>query len=277
MSEFQPIDSTRSPRMAQPATFMRLPFSRDLDRLDVALLGIPYDGGTSYRPGARFGPREIRNQSSIIRPYNPVMDASPFASLNIADYGDIDPAPVSIESTYELIEHGIGELLAKEVMPVTVGGDHSITLPILRAIAAKQGPVGLVHFDSHPDTWDEYFGGKFFHGTPFRRAVEEGVVDPKRMIQVGIRGSLYDRSDFDFQREHGYPKSAPGKANLTMCTNQIAHAFGAVSMTLEQPFKDNADRIDPQVGWSPARCRALGRAQLDALADVIDDLPRQSQ
>ena len=203
MSDFLPIDSTQSPRMAQPATFMRLPFSRELDRLDVALIGIPYDGGTSYRPGARFGPREVRNQSSIIRPYNPVMDASPFSALNIADYGDIDPAPVSIESTYEAIERDIGEVVAKGVLPVTVGGDHSITLPILRAIAAKEGPVGLVHFDSHPDTWDEYFGGKFFHGTPFRRAVEEGVIDPSRMIQVGIRGSLYDRGDFDFQREHG--------------------------------------------------------------------------
>jgi agmatinase len=182
---------------------MRLPHSRELDSLDVAILGIPFDGGTSYRPGARYGPREIRNQSSLIRPYNPVLKVAPFERLNVADYGDIDPAPVSIESTYQLIEKEMATLLEKDVLPVTVGGDHSISLPILRAVARKLGPVALVHFDSHPDTWDEYFGGKYFHGTPFRRAVEEELVDPKRMIQIGIRGSLYEEADFDFQKEHG--------------------------------------------------------------------------
>jgi agmatinase len=203
MKELYPRDSFSSPRFAQPATFMRLPHTRDLSRLDVAILGIPFDGGTSYRPGARYGPREIRNQSSLIRPYNHFLKAAPFDALNIADYGDIDPAPASIETSYAIIERDIAAVIEKGVLPVAVGGDHSVTLPILRAVAGKHGPVGLVHFDSHPDTWDEYFGGKYFHGTPFRRAVEEGLVDPARMIQLGIRGPLYGESDFDFQKQHG--------------------------------------------------------------------------
>jgi len=203
MKEFYPRDSFSSPRFAQPATFMRLPHTRDLARLDVAILGIPFDGGTSYRPGARYGPREIRNQSSLIRPYNHFMKAAPFDTLHIADYGDVDPAPVSIEASYAIIEREIRLVVDGGVFPVAVGGDHSVTLPILRAIAGKRGPLGLIHFDSHPDTWDEYFGGKYFHGTPFRRAVEEKLVDPKRMIQIGIRGPLYGESDFDFQKEQG--------------------------------------------------------------------------
>jgi len=200
---FQPINAFESPRFAQPPTFMRLPHSRDLRILDTALVGIPFDGGTSYRAGTRFGPREIRSQSSMIRPYNHVLKVNPFTTRRVADYGDIDVAPVSIERTYERIEGAMGEILERQVFPMAVGGDHSITLPILRAIAKRHGPVGLIHIDAHLDTWDEYFGGKYFHGTPFRRAVEEGLIDPRQTIQVGIRGSLYAEDDFDFQARHG--------------------------------------------------------------------------
>src|SRR5262245_14648914 len=154
MSEhnFHPRDSFQSPRFAQPATFMRLPYVPAADGLDIAILGIPYDGGVSYRPGARFGPREIRNQSSLIRPYNPAQQAKPFEKYKVADCGDIDVAPNSIERTYELIEQGI-DRIARKAMPVSVGGDHSISLPILRAMCAIHGPLGLIHFDAHPDTW----------------------------------------------------------------------------------------------------------------------------
>jgi agmatinase len=200
---FQPIDSFRSPRFSQPPTFMRLPHSRDLAAIDIALIGIPFDGGTSYRPGARFGPREVRAQSSMVRPYNPVLKANPFQTRRVADYGDIDVAPVSIERTYEKIEAALGEILRHNVLPVSVGGDHSITHPILRAVAERHGPVALIHIDAHLDTWDTYFGGKYFHGTPFRRAVEEGLIDPRQTIQVGIRGPLYGEDDFDFQARHG--------------------------------------------------------------------------
>jgi agmatinase len=198
-----PRDPFRSPRFGQIATFMLLPHVRDASVLDVALVGVPYDGGTSYRTGARFGPRAVREQSSLIRPWNPVLKVHPFERLRVADYGDIDVVPISIERTFEAIEAGVTAILSAKATPVSVGGDHSITLPILRAVARRHGPVGVVHFDAHPDTWDEYFGSKFFHGTPFRRAIEEGLIDPRRMIQVGIRGPLYGPEDFAFHEQHG--------------------------------------------------------------------------
>lgn len=201
--EFKPFDAFSSPRFGQPPTFMRLPHVREAARLDVALVGIPYDGGTSYRPGARYGPRAVRDQSSLIRPWHPVLKVAPFEQLRVADYGDVDVAPISIERTMEAVEREIGGILEHRTVPLIVGGDHSVTLPVLRAVAKRYGPVGLVHFDAHPDTWDEYFGSKYFHGTPFRRAVEEQLIDPRRTIQVGIRGPLYSAEDFDFHARHG--------------------------------------------------------------------------
>ena len=182
---------------------MRVPCAASLEGLDVALVGIPYDGGTSYRPGARFGPRAVREQSSLIRPWHPVLKVHPFERLRIADCGDVDVAPISIERTYEAITRRIDEISAAGAIPVSVGGDHSVTLPILRSLARRHGRLGIVHFDAHPDTWDQYFGSKYFHGTTFRRAVEEGLVDPARMIQVGIRGPLYGPEDFAFHDQHG--------------------------------------------------------------------------
>lgn len=198
-----PRDPFVSPRFGQVATFMLLPHVASPAGLDVALLGIPYDGGTSYRPGARFGPRAVREQSSLIRPWNPVLKVHPFERLRVADCGDVDVAPISIERTFEAVTRRVGEVLEAGARPLVVGGDHSVSLPVLRAVGRRHGPVGLVHFDAHPDTWDEYFGSKFFHGTPFRRAVEEGLVDPRRMIQVGIRGPLYGPEDFAFHEQHG--------------------------------------------------------------------------
>jgi len=198
-----PRDAFASPRFGQVATFMLLPMAASAEGLDVALLGIPYDGGSSYRTGARFGPRAVREQSSLIRPWHPVLKVHPFERLRVADCGDVDVAPISIERTYAAIERRVAEIVAQGAVPVSVGGDHSVTLPILRVLARRHGPVGLVHFDAHPDTWDEYFGSKFFHGTPFRRAVEEGLVDSHRMIQVGIRGPLYAADDFAFHDRHG--------------------------------------------------------------------------
>ena len=198
-----PRDAFASPRFGQVATFMLLPMAASAEGLDVALLGIPYDGGSSYRTGARFGPRAVREQSSLIRPWHPVLKVLPFERLRVADCGDVDVAPISIERTYAAIERRVAEIVAQGAVPVSVGGDHSVTLPILRVLARRHGPIGLVHFDAHPDTWDEYFGSKFFHGTPFRRAVEEGLVDSHRMIQVGIRGPLYAADDFAFHDRHG--------------------------------------------------------------------------
>jgi agmatinase len=199
----RPRDPFVSPRFGQIATFMLLPAAESPEGLDVALLGIPYDGGVSYRPGARFGPRAVREQSSLIRSWHPVLKVHPFERLRVADCGDIDVVPTSIEQTYAAITARVDAVVAAGAMPVCVGGDHSITLGILRSLAKRSGPLGLVHFDAHPDTWDQYFGSKFFHGTPFRRAVEERLIDPRRMIQVGIRGPLYGPEDFAFHDEHG--------------------------------------------------------------------------
>ena len=199
----QPRPSFQSPRFAQPATFMRLPHVADARGLDVAIVGVPFDGGTSYRPGARLGPREIRAQSSLIRSYSYFQKVAPFDRLNVADAGDIDAPPVSIEKCYEAVESGIAAIAGAGARPLVIGGDHSITLPVLRALAKQHGPLGLVQFDAHIDTWDEYFGGRYFHGTPFRRAIEEGLVVGRRFIQVGIRGPMYGEDDFDFHREHG--------------------------------------------------------------------------
>jgi guanidinopropionase len=199
----QPRASFQSPRFAQPATFMRLPHVEDPRGLDVAIVGVPYDGGTSYRPGARLGPREIRSQSSMIRSYSFFQKIAPFDALNVADVGDVDPPPVSIEQAYDAIESRVGAIADAGARPLAVGGDHSITLPILRALAKRHGPLALVQFDAHIDTWDEYFGGKYFHGTPFRRAIEEGIIDGRRFIQVGIRGPMYGEEDFAFHRQHG--------------------------------------------------------------------------
>jgi agmatinase len=182
-----------SPRFGQLATFMLLPAADGPDGLDVALLGIPYDGGVSYRSGARFGPRAVREQSSLIRPWNPVLKVHPFDRLRVADCGDVDIVPISIERTHAAIEQKIDTVVAAGARP----------LPLLRSLARRHGQLAVVHFDAHPDTWDEYFGSKLFHGTPFRRAIEEGIIDPKRMIQVGIRGPLYGPEDFAFHDEHG--------------------------------------------------------------------------
>ena len=198
------LDSGKSPRFAQPATFMRLPHQTDLSGVDVAMLGVPYDSGTSYRSGARLGPREIRAQSSLIRPYSYFQKISPFETLTMVDAGDVDAPPVGIEPAYAAIEAGVARVLEAGATPLIVGGDHSISLPCLRAVSKRRGPLALVQFDAHIDTWGDYFGGKYFHGSPFRRAIEERLLDPSRYVQVGIRGPMYgEDEDFAYQRDHG--------------------------------------------------------------------------
>ena len=200
---FEPPNAFRSPRYAQLSTFMRLPYQKDPRGLDVAILGIPFDGGVSFRPGARFGPKEIRSNSLLIRPYHPVLRTSPFSRLRVADCGDVDPNPLDIVDTYGRIEAAVGEVLAAGAIPACVGGDHSISLAILRAVARRHGAVALVHFDSHQDMWEEYFGNRYFHGTPFRRALEEGLYQPKATVQFGIRGPVYGEKDFELGQAHG--------------------------------------------------------------------------
>jgi agmatinase len=171
MEHPRPVDALEYARFTGISTFMRLPHIPQAEELDIAIIGVPFDGGTTYRPGARLGPRYVRVQSAIIRPWNPVLKLNPFEKYRIADFGDLAVNPLSIEDTFRRIEQGIAEVLEAGARTACIGGDHSISLPILRAIAKKYGgPVNLIQFDAHNDLWDEYFGSKYSHGTPFRRS-----------------------------------------------------------------------------------------------------------
>ncbi len=192
------------PRFGGPATFMRLPAASSPADLDVAVVGVPFDIGTSNRPGARFGPRHIRAESVLLRPYNMATRAAPFDSLRIDDVGDVATNPYNLADSIERITAHYRELLAAGVMPVTMGGDHTIVLPILRAVAEVHGPVGLVHVDAHTDINDSMFGEPIAHGTPFRRAMEEGLLDGPRVAQIGVRGTGYAADDFDWSRQQGF-------------------------------------------------------------------------
>ena len=200
IADFQPLDSGSVPRFAGPSTFMRLPMARP-DQVDVALVGVPFDGGTTNRPGARHGPREIRNQSSLVRRVHHVTGLSPFDQVRAGDCGDVPVNPLDLHGALDTITAFFGKVHGAGARPLVVGGDHLITLPVLRGIAKE--PAGLIHFDAHSDTYDEFFGNRYNHGTPFRRAVEEGLLDPKRMVQIGIRGAISDAGNYDFARAAG--------------------------------------------------------------------------
>jgi agmatinase len=198
----KPVDALVYPRFSGIPTFMRLPHIPHADELDIALIGVPFDGGTTYRPGTRFGPRNIRVQSAMIRPWNPVSKMNPFAKWRIADFGDLSINQLSIEDTYQRITEQLGDVLHAGARPVCVGGDHSILLPILRAIHRQHGPVAFVQLDAHGDTWGGYFGSPHSHGTPVKYAVEEGLIADGCALQVGLRGQVYSEDDFDFARKH---------------------------------------------------------------------------
>jgi agmatinase len=199
-----PPDAARVPRFAGPATFARLPRLDQVGRADVAVLGVPFDSGVSYRAGARFGPEAVRAGSKLLRPYHPALDTEPFARLQVADAGDLVVNPFDIDDAVSAIQSQADELYAWADRLVTVGGDHTIALPLLRAVHARRGPVALIHFDAHLDTWDTYFGARYTHGTPFRRAVEEGLLALDRSAHVGIRNSLYGVHDLTGDRKLGF-------------------------------------------------------------------------
>ena len=199
-----PLDSSRIPRYAGPATFARLPRLDQVARADVVVAGIPFDAGVSYRPGARFGPNHVRESSRLLRPYHPALDVSPFELVQVADGGDLAVNPFDIGAALETIQSGATELTAGGARLLTIGGDHTIALPLLRAAAERHGPVALIHFDAHLDTWDTYFGAEYTHGTPFRRAVEEGLLDTEALSHVGTRGPLYGKRDLEDDRRFGF-------------------------------------------------------------------------
>ncbi len=196
-------DPIQRPRYTGIPTFMRAPLSEDWNNVDIGLVGVPFDGGVTNRTGARHGPREIRNQSSLMRRKNQSSGICPYDLCTVADLGDAwIQKPFHLEESLDEIEAYYKRIHERVIVPISAGGDHSVTLPIFRAIA-KDRPVGMVHFDAHCDTGDDYLGSKFHHGAPFRRAVEEGLLDPKRTVQIGIRGSLNDLDIWKFSHDHG--------------------------------------------------------------------------
>ena len=199
----QPPDASEAPRFTGPRTFCRLPHTTDLEGVAAAIYGMPWDGSTSFRSGARSGPEAVRSMSGLLRPYNPVAEVPVFGALSAVDYGDAPTVPGYVEQTLTNIERFVATLAERRVTGVGVGGDHSVTLAELRAISRQHGPLGLVQLDSHTDLWDVYFGKPLSHGTVFRRAIEEGIIDPERVIQAGMRGSLYAASDLDVPGELG--------------------------------------------------------------------------
>ena len=203
-SYFRPLDGAALPRFAGPATFMRLPQIEDPAEVDIALVGLPWDSGTTNRPGARHGPREIRSQSSLMRRVHQASRIAPYDLCRVADLGDVPVHPIDIADSLQRATEFYSAVCRAGAVPLTAGGDHLGTLPVLRGVAAER-PVGMIQFDAHSDTNDSYFGAhnRFTHGTPFRRAIEEGLLDPQRVVQVGIRGSLYDSSDLDYALAQG--------------------------------------------------------------------------
>jgi agmatinase len=226
----QPVSGKLVPRYAGPSTFARLPELRDVEHCDVAIIGVPFDAGTSYRPGARFGPQAVRQASRQLRTnYHPNYDVEPFKVQQVADAGDITCNPFNIDEAIKQIEDGATDLLSRVENIITIGGDHTIALPLLRAVNKKCGqPVALVHFDAHLDTWDTYFGAPYTHGTPFRRAREEGLFLDDASMHVGIRGPLYSRDDLKEDADLGF---------------KIIHCDDFQTQSVDQIVKRIKDRV----------------------------------
>ncbi|MHA1532066.1 MAG: agmatinase [Candidatus Heimdallarchaeota archaeon] len=204
MNKYKPKDPLKSPRFSGVQTFMRLPHKQTTDDIDFAIIGVPSDAGASFRTGQREGPAAIRKISALLRHHNPILNVSPFEHVSGVDYGDLPVVPGYIEEGLTRIEEGLFPIVNVGVIPILLGGDHAITLPELRAVAKKHGPVALVHFDAHSDTSEEYFGKPYNHGTPFSRAVEEKLLQVDKSIQVGLRGSIYSENHLEIPRKLGF-------------------------------------------------------------------------
>lgn len=204
MNKYKPVDPIKSPRFSGIQTFMRLPFVKKLEGVDFAVIGVPSDAGASFRTGQREGPAAIRKISALLRHHNPVLNISPYEFLSGIDYGDLPVVPGYIEEGYKRIEESLVPIIEAGIIPILLGGDHAISLPELRAITKIHGPVSLIHFDSHSDTVDEYFGKPYNHGTPFKRAIEENLLLADNSIQIGLRGSIYSPEHLEIPKSLGF-------------------------------------------------------------------------
>jgi agmatinase len=243
---YEPWDALKAPRFTGPRTYARLPYVKELDGVDAAVFGIPWDGGASFRSGARFGPEGVRSASGMIRTYNPVQRVQVFGVLSTIDYGDAPTAPGYLEETLRRAEEFVRPIAESDALPVAIGGDHSITLAELRALASVHGPLGLVHLDSHTDMWDSYYDGvRYGHGTVFRRAIEEGLLDPSRVLQAGMRGSLYGEEDEGIPGELGV-ESIPWVGLARLRADEFARraherlGSGPAVLSLDVDFVDAA-------------------------------------
>jgi agmatinase len=262
-----PVDASLVPRFSGPATFARLPRTDEVTDIDVAIAGVPFDGGVSYRPGARFGPAHIRQSSRLLRPYNPAQDIAPFDTQQVADAGDIACNPFDIEGALGQIQAGARSLLEQAPRLVVLGGDHTIALPLLRAVAERHGPVAVVHFDAHLDTWDTYFGAPYTHGTPFRRAAEEGLIDQSACLHVGVRGPLYESLDLDRDRDLGF-QLIPATEFDALGASGVAERIAARADGRPVYLSVDVDVLDPSVAPGTGTPEAGGLTSRELLAIV---------
>jgi agmatinase len=285
-NRYAPANSLETPRFSGVRTFMRLPNVRDLENSDAVVVGAPFDTGASFRAGARFGPEAIRSASHLLRPYNPSQGVRIFEHLSVADYGDVPVVPGYVEESYERIREGLEPVHRAGVVPIVLGGDHAVALPELRAAAAVHGPLALVQFDSHADTWDSFFGEPYNHGTVFRRAVEEELLAPERSIQVGMRGSLYASGDLEASRELGFDlvttdeiRELGIEATIDRIRRRVGDAKAYVSFDVD--FVDPAfapGTGTPEVGGFTSReaqefVRGLGGIEIVG-CDVVEVYPQ---
>ncbi|MEM7694204.1 MAG: agmatinase [Pseudomonadota bacterium] len=264
-ADFLPISGLDVPRFAGPATAMRLPMRTPdaPDRAEIGLLGIPYDGGTTNRPGARHGPRALRDASTMIRMVNQATRIAPFHTARVADFGDAAVNLTDVADTLSLIERQVGVLRDGVVTPLIMGGDHLISLPVLRAMA-KDGPLGFIHFDAHTDLNDGYFGGtRYTHGTPFRRAVEEGLLDPARMVQIGIRGTTYDGEDRAFAAQNGI-RIIPIEEVFARSPAEVIAEARAIAGGGKTYLSFDIDALDPSVAPGTGTPEIGGLSAFDA-------------
>ena len=268
-SRYRPIDARTYPRFAGIRTFMRLPHVTDLADVSAAAVGIPFDTATSFRAGARFGPEAIRSASVLLRPYHPALGIDVLETVSVVDYGDLPVAPGDTEGTYRRIEEGLAPIVDAGVFPIVLGGDHSITLAELRALARRHGPMALVQLDAHTDTWDEYFDQRYFHGTTFKRAAEEGLIEPRASVQAGMRGSLFAASDLEDARALGF-RVIPSDELRALGPDGYSSAVHAQVGDRPVFFSFDIDFLDPAfapgtgtpeiAGFSTAEAVALLRA-----------------
>ncbi len=262
---YGPPDASQAPRYTGVRTFARCPYVTELDDVDVAVVGVPFDTATSRRPGARFGPEAIRSASIGLRPYHPPLDVDVFASLSVVDRGDLDVTPGNAERTAGQIAAALEPVVRRGIVPLLLGGDHSIVLGELRAHAAVHGPLALVLLDAHADTWDQYYGERYFHGTPFRRAVEEGLLRPERSVLAGMRGPLYSASDLSDARALGFEvlEDAELRALTTAdYARRVRERVGDAAAF----FSFDVDVIDPAFAPATGTPEVAGLTPREALA-----------